>query len=461
MGRNKRVFWVVWLALTLSVSGYLGYRLISEDKIVFLPGDTSHGHYQIEIACGACHSESFGGGEVLQEACMNCHGTELKSANDSHPRSKFTDPRNADRLAKLDARVCVTCHMEHRPEITSAMAVSVPKDVCRHCHLDIAEERPSHKGMGFETCASAGCHNFHDNRSLYEDFLLKHLHEADILPQPRVATRNLRASLELLDNYPLEKYPVRQLGVEERDAPAEHGQNAKINHQWYETAHAKSGVNCTACHHVKGVEKNQWIDKPDHTVCMTCHQKEGEGFLAGKHGMRLEQQLPPMTPAEARQPMLKQAHNKELSCVSCHGAHEFDTNYAAVDACLGCHNDDHSQAYKTSAHYRLWRAEQHDAQKTATGVSCATCHMPRILQQHAASTRVVVQHNQNDNLRPNEKMLRSVCMQCHGLGFAIDALADSDLVQANFNGKPALHIESLDMAERRSFKKAPTVGGGG
>ena len=101
-----------------------------------------------------------------------------------------------------------------------------------HCHLDIAEDRPSHEGMGFETCASAGCHNFHDNRGLYEDFLLKHLHEADVLPQPRVATRDLRASLELLDSYPFDKYPVRELAVQHRDAPLEHRQDSKINHQF-------------------------------------------------------------------------------------------------------------------------------------------------------------------------------------------------------------------------------------
>jgi hypothetical protein len=85
--------------------------------------------------------------------------------------------------------------------------------------------------------------------------------------------------------------------------------------------------------------------------------------------------------------------------------------------------------------------------------------MPRILEQHGDKTWVLIQHNQNDNLRPNEKMLRGVCMQCHGLKFSIDALADTDLVQGNFNGKPALHIESLDMAERRSLKKRPRPAG--
>ena len=40
---------------------------------------------------------------------------------------------------------------------------------------------------------------------------------------------------------------------------------------------------------------------------------------------------------------------------------------------------------------------------------------------------IFTSHNQSDGLRPNEKMIRPVCLDCHGLGFAIDALADDDL----------------------------------
>ena len=62
--------------------------------------------------------------------------------------------------------------------------------------------------------------------------------------------------------------------------------------------------------------------------------------------------------------------------------------------------------------------------------------------------RTVVQHNQNANLLPNEKMIRPACIHCHGLGFSIDALADEQLIENNFNGKPSVHIESIDMAEK-------------
>jgi len=62
---------------------------------------------------------------------------------------------------------------------------------------------------------------------------------------------------------------------------------------------------------------------------------------------------------------------------------------------------------------------------------------------------IVTTHNQNAYLRPNEKMIRPVCMSCHGVAFSIDALADPKLVESNFNGRPEVHIESIDWALRR------------
>ena len=44
-------------------------------------------------------------------------------------------------------------------------------------------------------------------------------------------------------------------------------------------------------------------------------------------------------------------------------------------------------------------------------------------------------------------------MDCHGLGFSIDALADSKLVASNFQGKPAKKIESIEMAKTYAVKK--------
>lgn len=151
---------------------YLGIPLTQGEKAqVFLPGATSHGHYQIEATCDLCHTPLMG---VKQDACLKCHASELEIVEDSHPPKKFRDPRNADRVAALDARQCVTCHREHVPEITRAVGVTMPTDYCYRCHANIGEERPSHVGLAFQRCNSAGCHNLHDNRALYEDFLVRH-----------------------------------------------------------------------------------------------------------------------------------------------------------------------------------------------------------------------------------------------------------------------------------------------
>jgi formate-dependent nitrite reductase cytochrome c552 subunit len=139
--------------------------------------------------------------------------------------------------------------------------------------------------------------------------------------------------------------------------------------------------------------------------------------------------------------------------MSCHGAHRFDTRKAAVEACLSCHDDGHTRAYKASPHFALWHAEISGRGATGSGVSCATCHLPRVqFTTPEDEIRVLVQHNQNDTLRPNEKMVRSVCMNCHGLQFSLDALADGRLVGNNFKGAPAKQVESIRMAleaERR------------
>jgi len=211
-------------------------------------------------------------------------------------------------------------------------------------------------------------------------------------------------------------------------------------------------VNCSACHQQPQAANYLWIEHPDRKVCSGCHALETAGFLAGKHGMRLSEGLSPMTPSRGRLEFKQEAAHRELGCTSCHGAHRFDTRYAAAQACLQCHNDRHSLAYEQSPHAKLWRSEPAQQGKPGSGVSCASCHMPRMVHNHEEYDvrQTFVQHNQNDTLRPNDKMLRPACMNCHGLGFSIDALADTALVQRNFTGVPARHVASIDMAVERA-----------
>lgn len=434
--------WLVWLVATIGLVGYLAYSLTMRPASAartFLPGVTTHGHYQIELQCQECHSPGMG---VLQDACTRCHADELKRASDTHPRSKFTDPSKRHLLAKLDARSCMTCHQEHVPDRTQAMGLSLPSDYCWHCHQDIGEERPSHAGMAYDSCANAGCHNYHDNRALFEGFLIKHIDEPDQLKVQQVTLRDFaeRWAKDHPDT-------PRALTAADQDAPPEVEIDDDTLNGWAATAHAEAGVNCSACH---VGDSGEWFDNITHDACRECHTEQVEGFLASRHGMRLAVGLAPMTPGQARIPMNHDSFHDELKCVACHGSHEFDTEYAAAEACLKCHADEHSLAYVGSPHHALWQSELAGEAEPGTGVSCATCHLPRVDEGNG----LAVQHNQNDYLRPNEKLARPVCTQCHGLQYSLDALADADLIKNNFAEPPSAHVESIDMAKAWSDERA-------
>jgi hypothetical protein len=463
---SSRKTWIVWSVATAVVSAVLvagmlteradGQPLRAQVRSLFSPGELTSGHYQIELACESCHTSRFGGPEVLQQACVGCHGQELTVADDKHPLSKFTDPRNAELLANLDARQCVTCHGEHRPQATLAMGLTQPADVCLHCHADIAKERPSHRDFAFDSCGNAGCHNFHDNRALYEDFLVKHAAAGSNNKRQRLPEINFLEVAEALPSYPLQKYPLTELHKVDADS-ARLADDTKQLDDWLASAHARAGVNCSACHQ-PAERRGAWVEHPDQQVCASCHGLQTSGFADGKHGMRGKAGIGAMRPAQARLPFQDDAAQRELTCNSCHGAHRFDTKRAAAAACLQCHADDHSKAFEGSVHAHLWRREIAQELPAGSGVACASCHMPR--QSHVHEDYEVgqtyVQHNQNDTLRPNEKMIRSVCMNCHGLGFSIDALADRGLIQRNFAGRPAQHVPSIEMAMQRQRRPQAT-----
>src|SRR6185437_6177622 len=217
--------------LTAALGGYYGapYLVPGADRRLLLPGRTSQGHHLIESECAACHTPFRG---VENEACLRCHEGSLEEAQDSHPERLFTDPRNADRNAGLDARACVTCHKEHSPARTREGGVTLPADFCGVCHEDIGRERPDHAGFEFTGCAAAGCHRFHDNRGIYEGFLAQHLHDPETLPSPRVPQRSRTK----------ERAPTVAA-----DATAD----AALVRAWAGSDHARAGVSCTPCHSVQ------------------------------------------------------------------------------------------------------------------------------------------------------------------------------------------------------------------
>lgn len=461
--RARRTLWTAWLLATVGLIAWLAHAMLNSetDKGLFMPGELTGGHHQLQLGCEACHTDPLGGGAVLQDACISCHGEDRKKPQDSHPRTKFQDPRNADRLEHINALNCVTCHTEHRPEITRKNGVTQPADLCVHCHAQIGEERPSHQGMEFSTCASAGCHNFHNNRALYTDFLIRHLDEPELLAEPVVPEREFARILDQIASYPSDRYPVQPLSPGDADAPHDVSQQGDAHADWAATAHAQSGVNCSACHQPASADGSRpaWSDHPHEQVCATCHGLEVERFMRGRHGMRLAADLPPVKVSEARLPMHKDAGHRSMGCNSCHAAHRYDVGHAAVEACMDCHSDRHTLAYSDSPHYGLWQKEQRGELPAGSGVSCATCHMPRI--EYDVSdwlTRVMVDHNQSANLSPNSGMIRSACLQCHGLEFSIDALADQQLIDSNFAGRPSVHVQTMDLAAAEKERRDSEAG---
>ncbi|MDQ8179797.1 cytochrome c3 family protein [Pelagicoccus sp. SDUM812005] len=430
---RKKLQWILAALTPLWLTFHFLASIDGEKRHAFMPDQASHGHHQIELQCSVCHTENMG---VKHDACASCHQEELDRVADSHPITKFLDPRNADRVAILDARKCVSCHVEHQPDQTDSMGVTLPTDYCYFCHQDVAEERPTHLGLPFDSCSTSGCHNFHDNTALYEDFLEKHLDEPAFKLDPQLPQRQIYRNWA-------EQNGRQPLALAERDAPSTASYSQDIAFEWSTSSHAQAGVNCMDCH--QAADSNAWVEKTNLASCQSCHDYEAETFLQSRHGMRLAQGLSPMTPAQARLPMHAGAAHKELSCTSCHSDHSFDTQFAAVDACVACHDDSHTRAYKDSKHFQLWMAEAQGKAASGTGVSCATCHLPRMEVTEFGEAVTKVLHNQNDVLRPNEKMIRPVCIQCHGVGFSIDALADPHLLDNNFQGLPSAHVESIEM----------------
>ena len=485
---GNRLLWTVWVIATLVVAGVAVTRLyVAGDRTAFLPGETSGVHHQIEMACETCHtSDAFASQKTVQKdinkTCGICHKEERADADDSHPIKKFKSPRMAEYWDKVDARFCTSCHSEHEPEVTLAGLLTLPGDYCVACHSegdqDVRVNRVSHADLEFDTCATSGCHNFHDNRALYEDFLVKHGDAPWLAEKPMHQVAMIARAPGATDGADITTY------LETLDAPDPH-RDTEIEAHWAASAHAAGDVGCAGCHAPEAETEAQieatWVATPGEEVCATCHKPEAKTVAMGRHGMRRHPDLakpraaksalknlglkkppdtlvaaletyladaepaPMMSTAEARVPLLPEAHGQDLTCNTCHAPHTVDLAFSAVEACTSCHADTHTQSYKDSPHFALWTAELAGNADPGTGVSCATCHMPQSKRKGVVTTN----HNQNDSLRPNEKMIRPVCMDCHSLEFSIDALADADLVERNFSGKPDRHIESIDWALRR------------
>ncbi|MEL6787587.1 MAG: cytochrome c3 family protein [Cyanobacteria bacterium J06607_15] len=169
---------------------WLGSAFALDRKSVFLPGETSNGHVLFEASCQSCH-EGFK--PVSNDTCNRCHEAEM--AKDIHGAKKFRDPRWAELRENIDVLTCTACHREH--EHMFGRGVNLQPELCMACHQGVIEgDLASHNGFEADGCWTAGCHNFHDHRSISTGFIRQNLDQPWMLPKPALPDRVVTTKLE-------------------------------------------------------------------------------------------------------------------------------------------------------------------------------------------------------------------------------------------------------------------------
>ena len=371
-------------------------NILYGDKEYFLPGNVAHGHSQIESLCDVCHLEAWTNIELINKSCTDCHNEQLDAVDNSHPIKLFNDPRYVKYIDKLDARFCVSCHMEHQNDSDGSVYVTVPLSFCILCHEEDNKERKSHEDFSLESCGNVGCHNYHDNRMTNADYLVSHAEDNQVISQSRQSMDN--------NNY-------------------EYVGNTNCN-RLNDSTISTSG-------------------------CIECHSAQGSEFLDSKYGLslKLASKGRHILPEDNRAIFISHSH---ATCSGCHEYSRTSSSYDSIDICLSCHSDEHSLNYLNSKHYRFYKNGKGE-QAGLNAVSCAACHMPRVEKKDGNLVRHSL-HNTGANLWPKEHMIQSVCIYCHNLQFSIDSMADADLRKKNFIGKPTKSIKSIKMAVSSKYQ---------
>jgi hydroxylamine dehydrogenase len=220
-----------------------------------------------------------------------------------------------------------------------------------------------------------------------------------------------------------------------------------IYHQWNNSQHGQSGVNCLDCHQAEKTEKDAFLHEGQYVAvivspkdCSKCHQTESKEFQRSHHSSAaeilasLDNLLGEVLGGpEAVTVGCMQCHGNKIeiddkgkptldtwpntgigrintdgsrgACTACHGRHRFSRAQARTpDTCGKCHlGPDHPQkeVYEESKHgiiYKASIAEMNlDSDKWVAGVdysaapTCATCHMsaaPLLPKTHDVGERI-------------------------------------------------------------------------
>jgi hypothetical protein len=125
---------------------------------------------------------AFGNRPVASADCIVCHSRK----DDHHPIHRFREPRFLEAVNQLDARTCLSCHVEHKGK-----RVAAGSEQCRFCHARlILKDDPiniPHATLAltgqWTTCL--GCHDFHGN----------HVRETPKALQARIEVERIEAYL--------------------------------------------------------------------------------------------------------------------------------------------------------------------------------------------------------------------------------------------------------------------------
>ncbi|MEM9001714.1 MAG: cytochrome c3 family protein [Bacteroidota bacterium] len=179
---RKRQFTGILIGFVLGALLIVFFTLEPSKEYISLgPMNSGHG----DLSCVTCHADAkgnlsqqiqsnishtlgirkknvdFGTQDVTVDNCLQCHDRP----NDRHPTYRFSEPRFADAIKKINTTTCITCHSEHHGErVTIA-----PLNYCMNCHQDLTvEDDPldiSHEQLIADkewfTCIQ--CHDFHGN----------------------------------------------------------------------------------------------------------------------------------------------------------------------------------------------------------------------------------------------------------------------------------------------------------
>ena len=232
--------------------------------------------------------------------------------------------------------------------------------------------------------------------------------------------------------------------------------NPGLHAQWSESAHAREGVGCDACHGLNHSLTFREGGRVAPSICAGCHEREAAEFALSRHA-RAQATLEASalfrdTPLALRAACqgchrigVAQANGESGSCNYCHTGHAFSAREAREPgACSGCHvGEDYPQAeaYASSKHGILW-AQTGDARVAPT---CSSCHQPAgrhddgyglTLGASGAGAALVGEPQPipmrtltSEQVSLGRARMVALCEQCHSSRFSRASLSEADAIK--------------------------------